>query len=68
MFLRRFPLFAKMSSKVLSLVATITEEVVFSKGTLIFKRGDFGDSMYLIVEGKVRIQMGKVQLAVLGEA
>lgn len=68
MFLRRFPLFAKMSSRVLSLVATVTEEVVFSQGTVIFNRGDFGDCMYLIVEGKVRIHMGNVQLAVLGEA
>ena len=68
MFLRRFPLFGKMSSRVLSLVATVTDEVVFSRGTVIFNRGDFGDCMYLIVEGKVRIHIGPVRLAVLGEA
>lgn len=68
MFLRRFPLFARMSSKVLSLVATVTDEVVFSKGARIFEKGDFGDSMYLIVEGTVRIHMGDRVVANLGEA
>lgn len=68
MFLRRFPFFEKMSSKVLGLVATIAEEVVYSGGTRIFAKGDPGDAMFLIVEGRVRIHVGDVELSVLGEA
>jgi CRP/FNR family cyclic AMP-dependent transcriptional regulator len=68
MFLRRFPFFERMSSKVLGLVASIAEEVVFPAGARIFDKGDPGDSMFLIVEGQVRIHVGDTQLSMLGAA
>ena len=36
------------------------------QGTLIFKEGDYGDCLYIIIGGSVRIHKGERELAVLG--
>jgi len=67
LFLRNVPLFAGMLPRELSHLAGIAEEVVYSDGEQIILQGEHGSSMFLIVEGGVRIHTETVDLAVLGE-
>jgi CRP-like cAMP-binding protein len=65
LFLRNVPLFSGMPPGDLSYLAGIAEEVVYSAGEAIIRQGDHGDTMFLIVEGDVRVHRGEAQLAVL---
>ncbi len=65
-FLRKVPLFSGMPPSELSHLAGIAEEYVFSTEETIITEGDHGDSLYLIVEGTVRVHRGAVTLAELG--
>ncbi|MCB9707614.1 MAG: cyclic nucleotide-binding domain-containing protein [Myxococcales bacterium] len=64
-------LFEGISPKGLKLVASIAKKESVSHGSTIFREGDAGDTVCLIIEGKVRIStqvsgMGEEALAVLG--
>ncbi len=64
-------LFSGLRPEALELIAKVTTEESHGLGTTIFKHGDVGDKLYLILEGKVRISrevpgMGEEALAVLG--
>jgi CRP-like cAMP-binding protein len=65
-FLRKVPLFSGMPPSELSHLAGIAEEYVFYTEETIITEGDHGDSLYLIVEGTVRVHRGAVTLAELG--
>jgi len=66
MFLKKFDLFSKMPSKVLNYVASVAEEVTFAAGATILREKDFGDCMYLIVEGRARVHNESIEIAILG--
>ncbi len=60
-----------LSAQELRLLATYSHEESFSAGGLIFAEGERGDTLYIVVEGKVRISrlvpgMGEEALAILG--
>jgi hypothetical protein len=61
--LKNTQLFAQTPENVLSSIAPIMREVVYSDGQEIFAKGDLGDSMYIIYTGQVGIYDGKKQLA-----
>lgn len=65
LFLRRVNLFSSMSSRELGAVALIAEEVVYPAGTAVIRLGEFGDAMFLIVDGEVRIHKGNLHLNTL---
>lgn len=67
LFLRNVPLFSGMPARELSYLAGIAEEVVYPAGQQVIRQGEPGDSMFLIVEGEVKIHSGDRQLAVLKE-
>ena len=46
-------------------IAMIMEELEMDANTLIFSKGDIGDSLYIIHQGSVRIHDGEHQFAVL---
>ena len=48
-------------------VATVLEEVEFGPETDIFRKGDIGRSLYIVVDGRVRVYDGDRVLAILGE-
>jgi CRP-like cAMP-binding protein len=52
---------------VLADVANLLEEVDVSEHETIFTQGDPGDSLYVIVDGKVRVHDGERLLNYLGE-
>jgi CRP/FNR family cyclic AMP-dependent transcriptional regulator len=64
-------LFSGLKPMALDLVSRIANEETFKRGETIFRHGDPGEKLYLILEGKVRISrtvpgMGEEALAVLG--
>lgn len=69
--LRNVTLFEGLLPVHLRRIASLVDEVTFNRGDSVFKHGDEGDGLYLIVEGTVRISrsvsgMGEEALAVLG--
>ena len=56
--LRTVSLFETTPDEVLAQVARLVEEVHLIPGETIFHKGDYGDSLYIIVEGKVRVHDG----------
>ena len=60
-------MFSKTSEELLAEVASILEEVVLESGEVIFEKGDVGESMYIIVDGRVRVYDGDKTVNHLGE-
>ena len=57
--LKSIDLFESIPSEELIRVAQIAEEEQFETDTPLFKEGDFGDSMYIVANGKVRVHKGE---------
>lgn len=53
--LRRVPLFAHMTLEQLEAINQIIKEVQYLAGEVIFREGDVGSELFLLVEGEVRI-------------
>lgn len=70
--LAKVAFFDGLTDEALVLIAQVTAEESHGLGTRIFRYGDPGDKLYVILEGKVRISremsgMGEEALAVLGQ-
>lgn len=64
-------LFQGMAIEGLDQVAAITTQRELRTGTYVFREGDLGDKLYIVLQGKVRISrtvpgMGEEALAILG--
>ena len=66
--LRRVDLFADMTTRQLGQVASVTQEVIQSAGSMIFAEGDPGDALFLIVSGEVEVLRAQQRLKVLRDA
>ncbi len=66
-FMKGVDLFRDISGEEVSHVAQIAEEREFGKKQIIFEEGDVGDSMFIIVDGAVRIHKGNKEIAVLSK-
>jgi CRP/FNR family cyclic AMP-dependent transcriptional regulator len=69
--LARVSFFDGLTREALALIAQTTAEESHATGTKLFRYGDVGDRLFVILEGKVRISrevagMGEEALAVLG--
>ncbi|WP_421725904.1 cyclic nucleotide-binding domain-containing protein [Bauldia sp.] len=70
--LARVPLFAEsLDSRQLDYLATQCKPVVYPNGAVVMAEGDFGDAMYVIVDGTVRVTFqdrhgGEQRVAQLG--
>lgn len=53
--LQHIPLFADMPKEQLAQLTRALERRVYRKGQLILRQGDYGESLFVIVSGKVRI-------------
>ena len=58
-FLQDVDIFKHISSEDLSYVASITVEQNVEKESVIYKEGDISDSMYMVIQGKVRLHVGE---------
>ncbi|MEF3306245.1 cyclic nucleotide-binding domain-containing protein [Paenibacillus sp. GYB003] len=64
------PLFAEMDRVFKARLLTQFTQHSYRRGELLFEEGEFGDSLYIIMQGKVRVYLqsdGDRTLAVLGE-
>lgn len=64
--LRNMPLFQHLSYVELVEVLNIAELQAFKAGEIVFREGDAGDALYLVLEGRIRIEKNGVELALLG--
>jgi len=53
--LKTVPMFSQTPDNVLADVANLLEQVDVSENETIFREGDVGDNMYVILDGKVRV-------------
>lgn len=65
MSLRWVPLFERVPSAELARIAEVTEELVLQAGGLVFSEGDYGDALFIIAGGRIRITLGGKLLATL---
>ena len=65
--LKSVAMFSHTPDNVLADVADLLEELDVSENETIFEKGDTGDSMYVILDGKVRVHDGERLLNYLGE-
>lgn len=61
--LKSVPIFASVPEGQLVDLATIAETVDYDSGDIIMNQGDLGTSMYIVVNGRVRIFEGEKDLA-----
>jgi ATP/ADP translocase/HEAT repeat protein len=65
--LKSVSVFADLAEELLAKIAAVLQEEQVEKGETLFSKGDVGDSMYIVIEGKIRIQDGEKILNLLGE-
>ncbi len=57
-FLKKIQILSETSPEVLKDISRVLEEVRFRKGAAIIRKGESGDALFIITEGKVRIHDG----------
>jgi CRP/FNR family cyclic AMP-dependent transcriptional regulator len=67
LFLKSVSLFTQIPGEVLVRVAQIAEQVDFRPKEALMNEGEIGDSMYIIVDGKVGVFKGERLYTELGE-
>ena len=60
-------IFEHTSTEDLSHVAAICEEIEYKADDIIFKEDEISDSMYIVIEGKVRLARGETEIMVAGK-
>ena len=64
--LKSVPIFSSVPETQLVDLATIAESIEYDAGEIIMNHGDLGTSMYIVVDGHVRIFEGERELGELG--
>jgi len=67
-FLKTTPLFSVLSDSLLIQISESIYEVEAKAGTTIFRAGDIGDAVYLIVHGNVSIEKDGIKLVTRGSS
>lgn len=69
--LRKVPLFAKLESSRLKLLAFTSESVTYDDGEIVFEEGDAADAVFVILDGEAEILVdkgaGRVAVGKLGK-
>ena len=69
--LRNIPLFAKIEPSKLKLLAFTSQRLTFNAGDSLFKQGDSGDALYVIMEGEADVLVdtpgGQITVATMGK-
>ena len=61
-FLQDIDIFEYTSTEDLAHIAAITEEIEFRAEEVISKEGDIPDSMYMVIEGQVKLTRGGIEV------
>jgi CRP-like cAMP-binding protein len=65
--LRSVGIFSHVRESSLSQAAQSVREVEFKAGETVFEAGDFGDALYIIVNGRLKVHIGDKVIAEVGE-
>lgn len=69
--LKRIPLFASIPEADQQRLVTLLRKETLKKGEILFRRGDEGNALYLILQGRIKISLTRqtdaVTLAILGQ-
>ena len=63
LFVRRLPIFNELRDDFVVKLASVMNELSYPANHSIFKYGEEGKSLYIIVSGRVKIHVGEKQLA-----
>ncbi len=63
-FLQDVEVFAKIPLEDLAYIAMIADEVSAETGRIIYSEGEVSDSMYLVLDGSIRLHRGGVEVMV----
>ncbi len=63
--LKTVDLFQDIPGELLSQVSQISKAKNYDNGEIIFKDGDIGDSMFIVLEGEISITKGDKEIALL---
>lgn len=66
LFVRQVPLFEELRDDFLIRLASVMEELDFPANHTIFHKGEEGESMYIVVSGRVKIHIGNRTIAEQG--
>ncbi|MEZ4516764.1 MAG: cyclic nucleotide-binding domain-containing protein [Chloroflexota bacterium] len=66
--LKDVELFSEMPDELVAQVASLLSEMELAAGQPVFDKGDPGDSLYIIVDGEVRVFDGDQTINYLGES
>jgi len=58
LFVRGVPLFAELRDDFLIRLATVMDELTFAPHQTIFRQGEKGQSLYILVSGRVKVHIG----------
>ncbi len=58
LFVRKVPLFEELRDDFLIRLASVMEELDFPPNHTIFRQGDKGESLYVVVSGRVKVHIG----------
>jgi hypothetical protein len=64
--LRKMPIFQHLTYLELQAVMSLSKTLHVATGDVVFREGDAGNALYLVLEGRVRIEKDGVELALLG--
>ena len=64
--LKAVPMFAEVSDETLADVAELLGEVDYAKDQVVFEKGAEGDSLYVVISGRVRVYDGARTIVELG--
>ena len=64
--LRRIPMFASLPAVALEHLASSITPVSVASRSAVFRRGDVGDRLYVIVDGEARVSSGRTTVSRLG--
>jgi CRP/FNR family transcriptional regulator, cyclic AMP receptor protein len=62
---RGVPIFQELRVDFLTRLASIMNEIIVPQGKMIFAEGQEGQSLYIVISGKVRVHVGSKELVIL---
>ena len=65
--LQEVDVFEQLTTENLAQLASIAEEIEFPPNSVIYSEGGVADSMYLVLEGRVRLHQGPQEVMTAGE-
>ncbi|MBD3170487.1 MAG: cyclic nucleotide-binding domain-containing protein [candidate division Zixibacteria bacterium] len=66
LFLQDIDLFESISTQDLAHIAAITHEVTFSADSVIYKEGEGADSMFIVIDGRVKLHKDNTEVMTAG--